>query len=123
MRHGRIATVIRAAAGEAHVRFSDGTEHRLATYQPLGIGTKVDLHSIPKNRLELIALVLDRLPRARRGRLHTAFTLEHRGVVMVMDDQYVVIQRRGPNEHGTAFDYSREGVQQALKKFFDEVNR
>jgi hypothetical protein len=123
MNRGKVTTVVRESDGEAHVRLRDGSEHHLATYRPLGVGTKIDLHAIPKNRLEMIALVLDRLPHARRGRLHTGFTLEHRGVVMVLDDEYIVIQRRGPNEQGAAFDYSHEGVQRGLKKFFDELNR
>jgi hypothetical protein len=42
---------------------------------------------------------------------------------MVLDDEAVVIQRRGPNEHGEIFDYSAEGVRQLLRRFFDEVNK
>jgi hypothetical protein len=99
----------------------DGSEHHLATHRTIGVGNKVDLYPVPTNRSELMALVLDRLPDARRGRLHSAPTLEQNEIVMILDDEYVVIQRRGPNQHGEIFDYSPEKVRQLLKPFFNEV--
>jgi hypothetical protein len=42
---------------------------------------------------------------------------------MVPDEASIVIQRRGPHEHGEIFDYSREKVWQLLERFFDEVNK
>jgi hypothetical protein len=123
VRNGRVAEVVHESDGEAYVQFPDGSEHHLATHRTIGIGNKVDLYPVPANRAELMALVLDRLPEARKGRLHTALTLEQNEVVMVLDDEHVVIQRRGPNEHGAIFDYSPEKVRQLLKRFFDEVNK
>jgi hypothetical protein len=42
---------------------------------------------------------------------------------MLMDDEYIVIQRRGPQQHGSIFDYSPAGVTAALEKFFEEVKK
>jgi hypothetical protein len=123
VKNGRVAEVVRESNGEAHVQFPDGDEHHLSTYRAIGLGNKVDLYPVPTGRSELIALVLDRLPEARKGRLHMALTLEQNEVVMVLDAEHVVIQRRGPNEHGEIFDYSPEKVRQLLKRFFDEVNK
>jgi hypothetical protein len=41
---------------------------------------------------------------------------------MVLDEVSIVIQRRGPNEHGEIFDYSSEAVRKLLKRFH-EVNK
>jgi hypothetical protein len=121
VKNGRVAEVVRESNGEAHVQLPDGSEH-LATYGAIGVGNKVDLYPVATNGAELMALILDRLPEARCGRLHTALTLEQNNVVMVLDEVSIVIQRRGPNEHGEIFDYSSEAVRKLLKRF-DEVNK
>ena len=122
MRKAKVATVVCESDSEAYVQLPDGSEHHLATHRTIGVGNKVDLYPAPTNRSELMALVLDRLPEARRGHLHTALTLEQNNVVMVLDEESIVIQRRGANQHGAIFDYSPEGLRRLLKQFFDEVN-
>jgi hypothetical protein len=123
MVRAKVESVIHESEAEATVLLDGRRDHRLKAYRPLGIGTEVDLRNRPSNQTELLRLLLERIPEARRGRLQDAFTLEHRGVVVVMDTAAIVVQRRGTHEFGSIFDYSAEEVQQAITRFFDEVNR
>jgi hypothetical protein len=111
--------------GEAQLLLPGGEIRYIRTDQPLGPGAKVQLFQtlIPRKRDELIEHMLHRCPTAQRGRLRTALTREYKNVVMLMDGQYIVIQRRGPQQHGSIFDYSPAGVTGALEKFFDEVKK
>jgi hypothetical protein len=111
--------------GEAQLLLPDGQIRYIAINHPLGPGAAVELFQtpIPRNRDELIEHMLHRCPSAQGGRLRTAITREHRGVVMLMDDEYRVIQRRGPQQRGSISDYSPAGVMAALEKFFEEVKK
>ncbi len=111
--------------GEAQLLLPSSEIRYIQIDRPLGPGAAVELFQtpIPRDRDELIEHMQHRIPQAQRGRLHTAITREHNGVVMVMDDEYIVIQRRGPKQPGSIYDYSPAGVSAALEKFFAEIKK
>jgi hypothetical protein len=111
--------------GEAQLLLPNGDIRYIQIDHPLGPGAAVELFQtpVPGNRTELIEHMLHRCQNAQRGRLHTAITREYKGVVMVMDTEYVCVQRRGPKQPGSLYDYSPAGVTAALAKFFDEVKQ
>jgi hypothetical protein len=119
MVRAKVESVIHDSKAEATVLVDDRRDQGLTKYRPVGIGARVDLHNRPSNQTELLTLLLERVPEARRGRLQDALTLEHRGVVIVMDTGAIVVQRRGPHEFASIFDYSAGEVQQAIKTFFE----
>jgi hypothetical protein len=110
---------------EAQLLLPSGEIRYIQIDRRLGPGAAVELFQtpIPRNRSELIEHVQHRCPHAQRGRLHTAITREFKDVVMVMDDEYIVIQRRGPKQPGSIYDYSPAGATAALEKFFAEVKK
>ena len=111
--------------GEAQLLLPSGEIRYIQIDHPLGPGAAVELFQtpIPRNRDELIEHMQSRCPLAQRGRLHTAITLEYKDVVMVLDTECFVIQRRGKGQAGALFSYSPAEVDRGLTRFFEEVKK
>lgn len=111
--------------GEAQLLLPSGEIRCIQIDRRLGPGAAVELFQtpIPRSRDELIEHMQYRCPRAQRGRLHTAITLEFKSVVMVLTAECFVIQRRGKGQAGALFSYSPAEVDRGLTRFFEEVNK
>ena len=74
-----------------------GYTYSMRIDEPLVPGALIQLlvADMPQNQRELLTHMVDRLPNIQRGHWRTTPTVEHHGVVMVLDDEYIVIQRRG----------------------------